>query len=992
MRECNYSDRAAFKKVLKSNRLPQISPNKPIPYKIANKITRQLVNRNIDWYKYTQQARDLVDSGPLKQNSTDFEKELIEAWYKKILVNNKVELPAWDCLLGFASVGGFLEGKDIAEFSVRLDFNINLLVGDRGAGKSTILNLLALFAASISQETDALVTRLTNILSSDNIDDLSTNIDVSSFTRSMKQLLNRYSVKKIALFFTRKQKAFCYFVNLEDRSFDLLELSQDGKWLSVDSNKLIKPRILVLQQGEVTRISEGRGDIYLNKILDALSPSLYQKRVDLIGHVKQIFHQFEATNFSYVKIEPDSLFHFIDKREKELNIINKNAKQRYFSEKSYKILRSYVKQCRSFINKGEWNNSGDIPVFQLLEKRGNAFFVAYVGQVLSFVERKLDQIKQLMQVTEQIRVNSQTNNRIFLENSELLNTIQQLTNRLQICLEELHIWGEIYAREHIKWDKGFSSLIANYVSLLRDKIDLIDDQEGTCQHMTRKLNEDNLEIKIFTLNASMIVADYQNEIDSLLSLEELYYELFHTTFETTYSKISNISRKYTSITRQVKKIIRNFRESSEEKLFEFVYIPVDIQLRQGSVYRTLHQLSFGQKSGIILKMVLSASGNHPVILDQPEDNLDANAIINILTPTLRRLSKKRQVIIATHNPNLVLGLLQTKNLIVLESWGESGRIKVQGSPLEREIASELLDILEGGKYVFEHRMKIFGEFITHVAKQIKDIDIGIIENSFRKYTIDKFRNNLQSIISDRDALDIVRHELKQKKPTYVHTGLQNVQNEIEKLREGSGRDIDQLLMQIEEVTTLLRIHTTQLENAIEEIRQMDTQAKPRQVDLFSLLTDLRGEYFHALQEERNIQIKIEESLSDYFVYSDRDHLKLVFRNLFQNSLRATERKVIQFFDTDDKIFETITIELFAVDDNQITLLFSDNGIGMTKDLKSKLYIERCTTQHGRDNGLGGIIISKLLEINKGSIKITESNPQIGTKQLITLNRESIIEP
>ena len=71
MKECNIDDPAEFRRLLRRNRLPSVSPTRPIDRDVANKIVRRLAGRKIDWYKYKLRERDLIDKGPLEQKSTD---------------------------------------------------------------------------------------------------------------------------------------------------------------------------------------------------------------------------------------------------------------------------------------------------------------------------------------------------------------------------------------------------------------------------------------------------------------------------------------------------------------------------------------------------------------------------------------------------------------------------------------------------------------------------------------------------------------------------------------------------------------------------------------------------------------------------------------------------------------------------------------------------------------------------------------------------------
>ena len=70
-------------------------------------------------------------------------------------------------------------------------------------------------------------------------------------------------------------------------------------------------------------------------------------------------------------------------------------------------------------------------------------------------------------------------------------------------------------------------------------------------------------------------------------------------------------------------------------------------------WRSLSQGSPGQQTAALLAFVLEF-GNEPIILDQPEDDLDSTLIYELLVSRFREIKPSRQMIIVTHNPNIVV--------------------------------------------------------------------------------------------------------------------------------------------------------------------------------------------------------------------------------------------------------------------------------------------------------------------------------------------------
>lgn len=125
------------------------------------------------------------------------------------------------------------------------------------------------------------------------------------------------------------------------------------------------------------------------------------------------------------------------------------------------------------------------------------------------------------------------------------------------------------------------------------------------------------------------------------------------------------------------------------------------------VPREFGKLSLGQQQSVLLALVLCSNGNHPLIVDQPEDNLDGEFIYHTLVPVLRRAKERRQIIVVTHNANIaVLG--DAELIVVLKSGAEKGTILCRGSIDSKETRDEACKILEGAREAFQRRARTYG--------------------------------------------------------------------------------------------------------------------------------------------------------------------------------------------------------------------------------------------------------------------------------------------
>lgn len=142
----------------------------------------------------------------------------------------------------------------------------------------------------------------------------------------------------------------------------------------------------------------------------------------------------------------------------------------------------------------------------------------------------------------------------------------------------------------------------------------------------------------------------------------------------------------------------------------------------------LHHMSPGKKGTVLLILFLQIStANYPILIDQPEDNLDNRTIYQLLCTMIKRKKSERQIIIVTHNANLVVGT-DSENVIVANQLGQidgtsqNYRFEYVNGPIEYSfedftmktelhshgIREHVCDILEGGEEAFETRERKYG--------------------------------------------------------------------------------------------------------------------------------------------------------------------------------------------------------------------------------------------------------------------------------------------
>ncbi|MDZ7660485.1 TrlF family AAA-like ATPase [Fodinibius sp.] len=123
--------------------------------------------------------------------------------------------------------------------------------------------------------------------------------------------------------------------------------------------------------------------------------------------------------------------------------------------------------------------------------------------------------------------------------------------------------------------------------------------------------------------------------------------------------------------------------------------------------KEIYQLSVGQRGTFYVCLKLATDPFlKPFIFDQPEDDLDNDFIMNELVPIFKKIKKYRQVVIVTHNANLVVNA-DAEQVIIADNENETLRYE-SGGIENITIRDQICNILEGGKDAFTKREQKYG--------------------------------------------------------------------------------------------------------------------------------------------------------------------------------------------------------------------------------------------------------------------------------------------
>lgn len=155
------------------------------------------------------------------------------------------------------------------------------------------------------------------------------------------------------------------------------------------------------------------------------------------------------------------------------------------------------------------------------------------------------------------------------------------------------------------------------------------------------------------------------------------------------------------------------RRAWEQQLITWLYNTSHIEVHYSVQYNNtpIEKLSPGTRGIVLLLLylVLDRADRRPLIIDQPEENLDPQSVFAELVPHFREARTRRQVIVVTHNANLVINTDADQVIVARAAPALGGlmpQLEYQSGSLENaEIRRAVCDILEGGKRAFEDRAK-----------------------------------------------------------------------------------------------------------------------------------------------------------------------------------------------------------------------------------------------------------------------------------------------
>jgi len=354
-------------------------------------------------------------------------------------------------------------------------------------------------------------------------------------------------------------------------------------------------------------------------------------------------------------------------------------------------------------------------VFQLLKRDLEAFSqvlasaVASIASATRIAETRIGEHKAVLAERHALQ---EAEYRTIISESEAQGGRAAERAALQVSLAS----AQSAANEQLAIEKQREELVRARSELLKRASELRDQRFALRKRVAERLTQQFPSIRVTVAQAAELeeyrafITDAlkgaglkQGVVADRLSQVFLPTELAQAVASSDYEAVVRRAGFDEDRARKVVDTLRGSRASYSIETIELEDRP-SIELLDGDKYKDSANLSTGQRCTTILPILLVQS-ERPLLIDQPEDNLDNAFVYDTIVKALRAVKGSRQVIFVTHNPNIpVLG--EAERVFVFSSDGQHATLRQVGTV--DECKDQIERILEGGRDAFLQRKARYG--------------------------------------------------------------------------------------------------------------------------------------------------------------------------------------------------------------------------------------------------------------------------------------------
>ncbi len=599
--------------------------------------------------------------------------------------------------------GGFLDG-----FDLNLKNGLNTIIGARGTGKSTFIELIRFglniqgltndsnnksmnHALSVLKDGQVIITLSNNEEDNITITRSSTSDYIMDFPSKINKplIFSQTEIENIGLLSSGRLNIIDNFIEdinlLKEKELNIIAkintISKELYSVTEETDNIeektlplkSKQENLIVLESQLNFFSDFSEELSnksseIDKLMNEHTKEMYK-----LNYIKN-FHEKETAWINNIKeialFSPEiEIWREIEINPIE-NILNEKNK---ITQNILELIEIHQKNCniaKDKIHKLEDNISIIKQKSQLLRKEIDGFKEGF-GEI----SRKIQNLKNEINLLEKLKFNIKDNN-------EKIRNLQKERNILLDILEDIRLKKSSY-REQV------CNKITNALSpKINIGIEFSSQTDDYINVLTKGFKGSGIKYN----DIISVIAESIPPRELVNIIENNNIEDFTSLIEISKNRAANLINSLKNSIQDIATVLL------EDKIYFY--------LNDGTESKDFNELSTGQRCTVILPIILEHNDTI-LIIDQPEDHIDNAFIVDTLINSIKRRKNDGQTIITTHNANLpVLG--EAEVVAHLESDGRRGFIKSFGELNEINIINAISNVMEGGKKAFIYRSNFYG--------------------------------------------------------------------------------------------------------------------------------------------------------------------------------------------------------------------------------------------------------------------------------------------
>ena len=575
--------------------------------------------------------------------------------------------------------------------------NLNTIIGGRSTGKSTLLKAIAKKIdnkAKIDDEKDFIQNHLSGVSVIWKDGEETASRDIDFFTQSymhdiakdeektdmlIKQVISNKEENKLLVEYGAKNNELKK--SISKNILDVFQLQSDIENLQIQLKEKGDKKGI---EAEIQRLGTKIQELSKNATITAQELETYQNSLKEIAEKEQLIKQ----------------------SDNDLSLLA--------ALKSKSIVDTYY--ISEFDNLSSSIKSSITDAFNKFSSDTNANWAKYIERINETVKTQKQECQIQIETTKKSDI-FKKGTKYYCDNKEL-NDIQDKLKEENSKLQEIKGLEEKLSQLGTRKTDTITQIITNH-----------NYYNSNAQFLVQSLKIEHDEVKITTkisCKKQAIKLFLENRLNQRGYDRQQYVNDFSDKYE---SDNTNTSKEFliSALSNRIEYKNSYTNQNVVNEFFTTNWFDISFELSyQNDIFSEMSQ---GKQAFVILKLLLEFSTKKcPILIDQPEDSLDNRAIYNELVQYLRTKKKQRQVILVTHNPNVVVSA-DAENVIVANQNGknslnkdyikfqyingalENTKVKDSNNRIILEsqgIREHVCEILEGGREAFENREKKYG--------------------------------------------------------------------------------------------------------------------------------------------------------------------------------------------------------------------------------------------------------------------------------------------